>query len=105
MAVPAVGGCELDAAGLREQAARYARLGAVAASVARSPGGLTVQFATAPDAELLTTVLAIERGCCASLTLAYDAGLRQLDIAADDPSGQPALDLIERALRSGAPPA
>ena len=96
-------GCGLDEAGLREQAARYAQLGALAARVDRSPLRLTVAFGAAPDAELLRTTLEVERACCSFLSLGYDAGARRLAIGVDDPADRPVLDLIERALRSASP--
>jgi hypothetical protein len=99
----AVDGCGLDEAGLREQAARYARLGALADEVGRSDLSLVVGLRRDPDPELLRTTLEVERACCSFLELDYDAEARRLRIGVDDPSDRPVLDLIERAVRSGSP--
>jgi hypothetical protein len=101
----ALDGCGLDEAGRRAQAARYAQLGGLAASLDRSELGLTVTFAASPDAALLATTLAVERECCSFLALDYDPEALRLRVGVEDPSDRPVLDLIERALRSASPQA
>jgi hypothetical protein len=100
----AVVGCGLDESGLREQGARYARLGALADEVARSDLSLVIDLRRDPAPELLRTTLEVERACCSFLAIDYEARARRLRIAIDDPSDRPVLDLIERAVRSGSSP-
>jgi hypothetical protein len=95
----ALADCSLDDTALRDQLARYRRLGSAAATMTRSETELTVAFATGADAELVRATMAVERQCCSFFTLAYDDAERQLTIGVSDPTRRPALDAIERALR------
>jgi hypothetical protein len=94
----AIAGCGLDAAGLREQADRYRRLGAVASGTERVELKLTLQFAAAPEPALLEETIKVERGCCSFFEIAYDEPRRRLSLAVADPSRRAALDPIQRLL-------
>jgi hypothetical protein len=94
----AIADCGLDAAALSQQAARYRKLGASAVVRRQSALVLTVQFAAAPDPELLDATLEIERECCAFFALEYAADARRLTVAVTDPARAGALDQLEAAL-------
>jgi hypothetical protein len=95
----AVAGCELEEGALREQLARYRRLGAQASVTRRSPLVLTVDFAREPDPELVRTTIAVERACCSFFALAYAREDHRLTVSVAEPDRGPALDAIEAALR------
>jgi hypothetical protein len=96
----AIADCGLDKDALREQLARYRRLGAGASVTRSSPLALTVRFDAEPDVELLRTTLAVERECCSFFSLDYAEGDQRLRIAVDGPARATALDAIETALRA-----
>ena len=97
----AISGCSLDPAALTEQLDRYRRLGHTAAGIQRDSDRILITFAETLDDALLDHTIAIERGCCTSLTVHYDTSSRTLSIAAD-PAGRDALDAVVFALTEAA---
>lgn len=100
----AVADCGLSAGAFREQMARYHALGAGATVRRASALELAVQFAAAPDPELLRTTIETERQCCAFFALDYAADARRLTIAVADPARAEALDQIQAALTASVEP-
>jgi arsenite methyltransferase len=79
---PLPAACALDGAGMAEQGERYARLGASAARITRSPGHLEVELGPETDAELVRELVDSERGCCPFLDIEHDEQRGLLTIAA-----------------------
>ena len=98
-----IAACTLDPAALGAQGDRYRRLAAAAKHAQRAPDHLTVRFGDELDRTLLEQTLAIERGCCSFLAIAWDADERTLTIGVDDPSMAPALDALAEALGAASP--
>jgi hypothetical protein len=97
--------CHLDAAGLREQADRYRRLGASATRVDVHAGVLTVIFEHGLDEPLLDEAIAVERGCCPFFDFQYQPEKRRLSIAVQKPDQRPALEALHYALTGREPAA
>jgi hypothetical protein len=85
--------CSLDAAGLREQLARYATVGRAITSLDRKPHEIKAHLDGA-DPVLVRELIEVERDCCPMFRMEWDEPV--LTVAADEP---PALDAIEYALR------
>jgi hypothetical protein len=98
----AIADCGLDQTALQEQLGRYRRLGEHGEVRRSSPLALTVDFAHEPDAELVQSTIAVERGCCAFFALDYVPARRRLTVSVADGQRTAALDAIEAALRGPA---
>jgi Cation efflux family len=90
--------CSLDLDGLAAQRERYARIGAGALGVERSPGSLAVELSRAVDADLVEEALRIERECCPFFDLRFDEQTRVITVGVDSAEQRPALDAIAFAL-------
>jgi hypothetical protein len=88
--------CKLDAAGMREQAGRYAAMHAT--RVERNGQTLAVQLPADVDEALVLEAVEVERACCSFFTIAYDSAARRLTFAVSEPDHAPALDAIAEAL-------
>ena len=89
--------CSLDAAGMRAQRERYARVSGAITGSRRAPGELTVEFDPARlDRGLLEQALAIERACCPFFVLRLDGATLRVRVA--EPHQEPALDAIAHLL-------
>ena len=92
--------CSLDAAGMRVQRERYARLAGEITGSRRVPDELTVDFDPARlDRALLEEALAVERACCPFLALRLDGATLRVRVA--EPHQEPALDAIAHLLGVG----
>ena len=91
-----IAACGLDAAGMREQGARYARLGEHVARRTREPRLLEVVFDAGVDRALLEETARVERGCCSFFGIEVEG--RRLRMTVADDAQDPALDAIAAAL-------
>ena len=91
--LPLIDGCSLDAAGSDGQRARLLTLRPSVLGVEREPGELHVRFAAGVDGEMVRELVAVERGCCSFLDLAYDEPKGVLRIGSAD--REDALERIE----------
>ena len=74
-------GCSLQPQQLAAQLARYEELGRHAVSVDRAPSHVLARFADPPPAPLLDQIIDVERRCCPSIQITYNARRRELMIA------------------------
>ena len=89
--------CSLDAAGMRAQRERYARVSGAVTGSQRAPSELTVAFDAARlDRGLLEEALAVERACCPFFVLRLDGATLRVGVA--EPHQEPALDAIAHLL-------
>ncbi len=95
--------CSLDGAGLAAQGERYRRVSRSVAVVERGVGVLLVRFADDVDVGVIEELIAVERGCCPFLSIAWDAPSRGLSICVDRVEDEPALEAIADALGAGPP--
>jgi hypothetical protein len=100
----AVAGCGLDYQKLGGQLDRYSRLSRSVIALEQHAQRLEVSFSSAIDEQLLTQAVAVERSCCAFLTLDYDPSKRRLSISAEDTAGADALAAIRSALTAALEP-
>ena len=94
--------CRLDATGLHDQRARYARLAASVERVERADGELSVTFGRTLDRAALDEALAVERDCCPFFRLEFDERERRLRVGVDGAEHQPALDALAHAFAAPA---
>jgi hypothetical protein len=90
--------CSLDAAGLRAQRARYARLAPGVLDVQLSAGRLRVTFGAGFDGRALAEALAVERECCPFYRFELDPLRRQLRITVAGAEHRPALAALALSL-------
>jgi hypothetical protein len=88
--------CTLDAAGVKEQARRYAEVAPHVGSITRTDHSLIAAVDAEVDQDLLNELIDAERACCQFFTIEYDGDL--LSFAVSDPEHAPALGVIEDAL-------
>jgi hypothetical protein len=98
----AIADCALDPPALREQAARYRRLGEAARTIQRTGNRVLIIFEPGVDLELLDAAMATERRCCPFFSLRYDRSALRLSISVADPLKSGALDTLLAAVRAGA---
>src|SRR4051794_39021036 len=88
--------CTLDAAGAREQAARYAEVASHVKSISRSPFTLIAAVDAEVDGELMKELIATERACCPFFQISWFSGTLAVEVSS--PAHAPALDVIAEAL-------
>jgi hypothetical protein len=96
---PGVPACSLDAAGLRAQRARYARLAPSILDLRMSARCLRVSFAERFDRGALAEALAVERECCPFYRFELDPSRGLLRITVAGEAQRPALAALALALR------
>jgi hypothetical protein len=98
--LPMVSGCALDAPALAAQISRYRQLAQAVTAAEVRGSRLVVELAEETDGALIADTIAVERGCCSFLDVAYDETTRRLSLTAGS-AGEPALELITAALAPG----
>jgi hypothetical protein len=98
IALPMTSACALDESDLRQQLARYRRIGRGATAVEQTPRRLTIELDGRVGRQLVGELLAIERECCPFFDLVWEPGLRRLTIAVSEAAHEPALHGISLAL-------
>jgi hypothetical protein len=88
--------CTLDAAGVKEQAHRYAEVARHVTDLQRTDLSVIAAVDAEVDRELMKQLIAVERACCSFFTIEYDG--ERLSFAVSDPEHAPALGVIEEAL-------
>jgi hypothetical protein len=86
--------CRLDAAGMREQRARYANLAGSVTSYRRKADVLEIEFDDGLQIDMLEQLIAVERECCPFFRLSFDREGKRLRVTVDDPEMLPALEAI-----------
>jgi hypothetical protein len=90
--------CTLDAAGARDQAARYGSIAAHVTALDRDELHLLATFDEMVDRPLVEELVTVERACCAFFKIDWDAAERRLGFAVSAPDHAPALGVIAQAL-------
>jgi hypothetical protein len=90
--------CSLDEQGLREQAARYARLASSVTTVDREEGSIRFSFGEDLDLQILEKMVDVERDCCPFFRFAFDGEERALTVSVKRRELLPALDAIASEL-------
>jgi hypothetical protein len=97
-AVAGIPSCALDAAGMRDQRARYAHLARSVTGVEREPETVLIYFGQELNRQTLHQALAVERECCPFFRFSFDEQSRRLRVTVAETLRLPALDAVARAL-------
>ena len=94
----ALGSCELDDDGRREQQARYRRIAAHVMRSERTDDALVIEFGDGLNRELLARTLDVERECCPFFRFELDDTGGRLRVTVEKPDQGAALDAIATVL-------
>jgi hypothetical protein len=93
--------CSLDGPEMREQAARYARIGAGAQVVDWRERRFEIRLADGTDLAEVDRAVAVERECCSFFAIEWDPAERRLAFGVATEAEAPALGAIADALGVG----